>query len=68
MLERIGVTAMEGYKTVYNCTGCKHYRNVRVRGEKFCNYALDEGKCRVINRKIVPAEKCFKDKIFFEGK
>ena len=60
---------MAKWQTVFDCKGCKYYRGANGgRGERFCNYAVDEGKCRVINGKVVPAEKCFKDKIFFERK
>lgn len=48
----------------YKCIGCKYYR--MGRGYRFCHYALDTEKCRVINRKIVPARECYENKIFFE--
>lgn len=51
--------------TVFDCTGCKYYRHNRNDSGRFCHYALDEGKCRVIKGQIVPAEKCFTKKIFF---
>ena len=59
---------MARWKTVYDCTGCKHYRTANGGKDKFCHYALDTDKCRVVNRKSVPAEKCFTKKIFFEEK
>ena len=60
--------AMEKWKTVFNCEGCEHYKSPNGGCDKFCHYALDTGECRVVNKKIVPAEKCFTKKIFFEGK
>ena len=59
---------MAKWKTVHDCTGCKYYRTANGGCEGFCHYALETGKCRVIDRKSVPAEKCFKKKVFFEGK
>lgn len=59
---------MARWKTVFVCEGCKHYRSANGGCEKFCHYALDTDRCRIIDGKIVPAEKCFKKKVFFEGK
>ena len=59
---------MARWKAVFECEGCEHYRMAYHDKEKFCHYAMDTGRCRVIDGKVVPAEKCFKKKVFFEGK
>ena len=59
---------MARWKTVYDCEGCKHFKTPNGGRESFCHYATDTGACRVINRKVVPAEKCFVKKIFFQEK
>ena len=56
------------WKTLFNCDGCKHYRVANSGCDRFCHYATDTGRCRVVNGMSVPAEKCFKDRVFFEAK
>lgn len=53
---------------VFDCTGCKYYRSANGDKMRYCHYATDNNRCRVINKKSVPAEKCFKKKVFFEEK
>lgn len=59
---------MARWKTVFECEDCKYYKTSNGGKEKFCHYALDTGLCRVMNNKSVPAEKCYKNKVFFEEK
>ena len=59
---------MARWKTVFDCTGCKHYKTPSGACDKICCYATDTGKCRIVNGKSVPAEKCFTKKVFFEEK
>lgn len=49
----------------YECIGCKHYRG-DSGCRPYCHYALDTEKCRVIDRRIVPAKECYENKVFFE--
>lgn len=53
----------------FNCKGCKYFRasnGEKSNSFKYCQYAADTKRCRIIDGKIIPASVCFNEKVFFE--